>query len=155
MNNVSRVHPVNYFEISKNGYDSNIKNEGAQLFQNRKRNPNDSNSEERDNENFMTPFQDQKHLYRRDQRSNIMNFEEESTIKQSLSGLKQTTAVRGSQIFNKTKAECKSLRLIGNISQVNPIYAYPQKDKSFYQQKNSFPKHDNLKHTFGYNKSIL
>ena len=58
MNNVSRVHPVNYFEISKNGYDSNIKNEGAQLFQNRKRNPNDSNSEERDNENFMTPFQD-------------------------------------------------------------------------------------------------
>jgi hypothetical protein len=56
MNNASRVHPVNYFEISKNGYDSNIKNEGALLFQNRKRNPNDSNSEERDNENFMTPF---------------------------------------------------------------------------------------------------
>ena len=40
--------------------------------------------------------------------------------------------------------ECKSLRFLGNMSQVKPINAYDLKDKSFYQ-KNSFIKHDNLK----------
>ncbi len=40
--------------------------------------------------------------------------------------------------------ECKSLRFIGNMSQVKPIHAYDLKDKSFLQNS-TFTKHDNFK----------